>query len=325
WICVESCPPDSTTHVALNSITTAVEFVCLHTGISHHLPPGTPRKGDECFIFCTSPELLSPQMLTRLSWLSTALLIFCGLLALFVVVYFAYVCSRVVTRRRKSRRGPTADQTHSGLSSMCNQFWMRAVVVEPEEEKNERRLSKSRRNISLRSLPVRSSTVNSDDEQSCLVSPQADAMPDMTTLLIIPEYQLKLGSRVGGGAFGSVYRGIWYKGPISPGFAKKVDNLFAEAAKIESEKPKLVPLDSLVEDNAYASTELEYLTMEEEDEGDTKETQGEEKPVNLEEKTGLKLPTQAEESGTSEQSETFTCVSQECQFHFSEDYEAEGE
>uniref|UniRef100_A0A0R3X275 Syndecan n=1 Tax=Hydatigena taeniaeformis TaxID=6205 RepID=A0A0R3X275_HYDTA len=39
----------------------------------------------------------------------------------------------------------------------------------------------------------------------------------------------------------------------------------------------------------------------------------------------LKLPTQAEESGTSEQSETLTCVSQECQFHFSEDYEAEGE
>ena len=86
-------------------------------------------------------------------------------------------------------------------------------------------------------------------------------MPDMTTLLIIPEYQLKLGSRVGGGAFGLVYRGVRYKGPISPGFAKHVDNMFADL-----EKPKFVPLDSLVEDNTYVSTEQEYLTMEDEEE-----------------------------------------------------------
>lgn len=119
-------------------------------------------------------------MLNRLSWLSTALLIFCGLLALFVVVYFTYVCSRVVTRGRKSRSGFVADQLQSGISSMCNRFWMRAfVVVEPEEEKNDRQLSKSRRNISLRSLPVRSSAVNSEDEQSCLVSPQAVSRPSV--------------------------------------------------------------------------------------------------------------------------------------------------
>lgn len=97
-----------------------------------------------------------------------------------------------------------------------------------------------------------------------------DAMPDMTTLLIIPEYQLKLGSRVGGGAFGSVYRGVWYKGPISPGFAKEVDIMFAKAAKDYLEKPKFVPLDSLVEDNTYASTEQEYLTVEEDDDKEKK-------------------------------------------------------
>lgn len=95
-------------------------------------------------------------------------------------------------------------------------------------------------------------------------------MPDMTTLLIIPEYQLKLGSRVGGGAFGSVFKGIWYKGPISPSFAKEVDNMFAKAIRDE---PKFVPLDSLVEDNTYASTEQEYLTVEEDDEKGKKEAQ----------------------------------------------------
>ncbi|VDK32738.1 unnamed protein product [Taenia asiatica] len=314
WVCVESCPSDSSAHVELNPITTAVEFVCLHTGIAHHVPPVISGKADDCLIFCTPSEIISPQMLNRLSWLSTSLLIFCGLLALFVAVYFGYVCC-VVTRGRKSRSGLMVNQLQSGISSMCDRFWMRAVVVvEPEEEKNDRQLSKSRRNISLRSLPVRSSAVNSDDEQTCLVSPQSDTMPDMTTLLIIPEYQLKLGNRVGGGAFGSVYRGIWYKGPISPGFAKNVDSLFEEAAKIESEKPKLVPLDSLVEDNAYASTELEYLTMEE-DEGEAKEAQ------KLEKSAELKSPAQVEEPLISEQKIASTSTSQTTQFHFSEDYE----
>ncbi|KAL5110728.1 Arf-GAP with coiled-coil ANK repeat and PH domain-containing protein 2 [Taenia crassiceps] len=325
WVCVKSCPSDSIAHVELNPVTTAVEFVCLATGIAHHLTPTISEQADDCLIFCTPSEIISPQMLGRLSWLSTALLIFCGLLALFVAVYFGYVCSRVVILGRKSRSGLVVDQLQSGISSMCNRFWMRAVVVvEPDEGKNERRLSKSRRNISLRSLPVRSSAVNSEDEQSCLVSPQADTMPDMTTLLIIPEYQLKLGNRVGGGAFGSVYRGVWYKGPISPGFAKNVDSLLAEAAKIESEKPKLVPLDSLVEDNAYASTELEYLTMEEEDEGEAKEAQKLEKSAVPEENTELKPLAKVEEPLTSEQNTTSTSIPQTTQFNFSEACEEEG-
>nr|CDS16977.1 epidermal growth factor receptor [Echinococcus granulosus] len=327
WICVESCPPDSIAHMELNSITTAVEFVCLHTGISHHLPPAISGKIDECLIFCTWSEIISPRLLNRLSWLSTALLIFCGLLALFVAVYFGYVCSRIVIRGRKSRSEPVVDQLQSGRSSMCNRFWMRAVVVaELEEKKNNRRLSKSRRNISLRSLPVRSNTLNGDDEQSYLVSSQADTMPDMTTLLIIPEYQLKLGNRVGGGAFGSVYRGIWYKGPISPEFAKKVDDLFAQAAKVELEKPKLVPLDSLVEDNAYASTEQEYLTMEEEEEEkEAKEAQNLEKSVVLEEKTELKPLSQVEKPITSELNITSSPAPQTGMFRFSEDCEEERE
>lgn len=150
-------------------------------------------------------------------------------------------------------------------------------------------------------------------------------MPDMTTLLIIPEYQLKLGNRVGGGAFGSVYRGVWYKGPISPGFAKNVDSLLAEAAKAESEKPKFVPLDSLVEDNAYASTELEYLTMEEEDEGEAKEAQKQEKSALLEGNTEQKPLAQVEETLISEQKVTSTSTPQATQFHFFEDYEEEGD
>lgn len=150
-------------------------------------------------------------------------------------------------------------------------------------------------------------------------------MPDMNTLLIIPEYQLKLGNRVGGGAFGSVYRGVWYKGPISPGFAKNVDSLLAEAAKAESEKPKFVPLDSLVEDNAYASTELEYLTMEEEDEGEAKEAQKQEKSALLEGNTEPKPLAQVEETLISEQKVTSTSTPQATQFHFFEDYEEEGD
>ena len=110
----------------------------------------------------------------------------------------------------------------------------------------------------------------------------------MTTLLIIPEYQLKLGNRVGGGAFGSVYQGVWYKGPISPGFAKQVDNIFADL-----ERPKLVPLDSLVEDNTYVSTEQEYLTMEDEDGRELKKYQGGECSAVSEEKLQPKNAAQA--------------------------------
>ncbi|KAM7537964.1 hypothetical protein Aperf_G00000061121 [Anoplocephala perfoliata] len=263
WICVESCPPGITSRIELNSITKAVEFVCLHDKNSNN--SGAAPSGR---------NYISPTMLQRLSWLSKALLVVCGLVALSIAIYFSYICSKIVVSGRNLKSGLVVDKSETGFNAKCYRFWMKSVIVpEADDEKYEAKTSKPRRNISLRSLPVRSSVIKNEEEANCLMKYQSDAMPDMTTLLIIPEYQLKLGSRVGGGAFGSVYRGIWYKGPISPSFAKEVDNMFAKAARDDLEKPKFVPLDSLVEDNTYASTEQEYLTVEEDDDKEKKPVQ----------------------------------------------------
>lgn len=146
-----------------------VEFVCLYDGST-----AATEKNQECFIFCTWTEIISPEMLNRLSWLSTALLTFCGLLALFVAVYFGYICCRVVIQGRKCKSSLVLNPSQKGLSSRCSQFWMRAVIVaEPEGGKTERRQRKAQRNISLRSLPVRSGAPNAEDEGSCLLTSQS--------------------------------------------------------------------------------------------------------------------------------------------------------
>ncbi|VDL57483.1 unnamed protein product [Hymenolepis diminuta] len=264
WICVESCPPGISSRIELNPNTNAVELVCVYDGNSNNSGPVTTGKPEQCFFLCSSSEIISPVMLNRLSWLSKALLVFCALSALFIAAYFSYICSRVVVGGRNLKSGLVLGESKTGFNAMCYRFWMKSIIVpDADEEKYETRISKARRNISLRSLPIRSSALKHEEEAHSLMKYHSDAMPDMTTLLIIPEYQLKLGSRVGGGAFGSVFKGIWYKGPISPSFAKEVDNMFAKTIRDE---PKFVPLDSLVEDNTYASTEQEYLTVEEEDE-----------------------------------------------------------
>ncbi|VDN97563.1 unnamed protein product, partial [Rodentolepis nana] len=263
WICVESCPPGISFRIEPNPNTNAVEFVCVYDKNLNNSQPADREKVDRCFL-CFSSEIISPGLLNRLSLLSKALFAFCGLSALFIAIYFSYTCSKVVVGGRNLKSNLVMSESASGCNAMCYRFWMKSVIVpDADEEKYGTRNSNARRNIRLRSLPIRSSTLKHGEETHSLMKHQSDTMPDMTTLLIIPEYQLKLGSRVGGGAFGSVFKGIWYKGPISPSFAKEIDNMFAKAIR---EETSFVPLDSLVEDNTYASTEQEYLTVEEEDE-----------------------------------------------------------
>lgn len=79
----------------------------------------------------------------------------------------------------------------------------------------------------------------------------------MSTLVVIPESQLKRGASVGAGAFGKVYRGTWYKGlGVSPNFTKKVDAFFSAVDAATVKLPTQIVSEALPED--YASPE--YLT-----------------------------------------------------------------
>lgn len=106
-------------------------------------------------------------MLNRLAWLSKALLVLCGILALFIAVYFSYVCSRVVVGSRDLKSSLVANESDKSFNAMCYRFWMKSIIVsDAEEEKYETRIEKARRNISLRSLPIRSSALKHDNEEA---------------------------------------------------------------------------------------------------------------------------------------------------------------
>lgn len=113
-------------------------------------------------------------MLKRLSWLSKALLVVCGLLGLFMAVYFSYICSKIVVGGRNLKSGLVMDKSEIGLNAMCHIFWMKSVVVpESDDEKYETKFTKPRRNISLRSLPVRSNAIKNEEEANCLMKYQS--------------------------------------------------------------------------------------------------------------------------------------------------------
>uniref|UniRef100_A0A5K3FKI9 receptor protein-tyrosine kinase n=1 Tax=Mesocestoides corti TaxID=53468 RepID=A0A5K3FKI9_MESCO len=260
WICVETCPAGSAIHMERGTNSTVMEAVCHSTEEFPILQPDSSAHPSDHFLFGDWTDVISPRLLHNLSWVSTGLLAFTGLLALILGLCFAYACARIVVRGTKMRSGLGESQSKESLLMQCDRFWMKAILVAEPHYEQTGKMAKLRKKRNRAASHLKRTTINTGDERGPAISPNSDTMPDMATLLIIPECQLQLGSRVGGGAFGSVFRGVWFKGPLSPGFAKKVTELLAT---VDCAKPQFVTSDSLVEDTTYACTEREYLTVEE--------------------------------------------------------------
>ncbi|VDL98882.1 unnamed protein product [Schistocephalus solidus] len=184
------------------------------------------------------------------------------------------------------------------LSLHCKNFWTRAVYVKAREEgveaeggedrgtdgglgeqtgKGKWRPSQGSLKEQQRLLAHRSSgqtgrtpSVNAPDEEESLWRGEKMSegyKPNMATLLVIPENQLRRGCLIGAGAFGSVFKGVWRYGSSSQTNGFHLDQsptlMTDDSSSVEPQAWQLeAPAPDTYENDSATTVEYQPLSTE---------------------------------------------------------------